>query len=144
MDTPKLQGDLLEFSRGLSNRAQSELQQRHVARNRRSQKASMTDEERDHEIAREAAVKCANVLWKSAGVRPDDFHAFILDAIKRAKSEDKERLDWLESTPFTAYRGIDPEHGPDRHFTIVDETMPERRGIVTQTLRAAIDAARKQ
>lgn len=58
--------------------------------------------------------------------------------------EDTKRLDWLEQTPFMAYRQIDPEtKKPYNHFTLVDERKLERVGIVMNTLREAIDVAMK-
>lgn len=56
---------------------------------------------------------------------------------------DKERIDWLETHSFTAYRTRDPEDGqPDGHFTVVNEDKRPRGGCVQKTLRAAIDEAR--
>lgn len=55
---------------------------------------------------------------------------------------DRERLEWLESHPFIAYRdrdlGTSELHG---YFTLVDEDKKPRTGIVKDTLRQCIDAA---
>jgi hypothetical protein len=54
----------------------------------------------------------------------------------------------MEKHPFTAYRDRDPGDGKlSDHFTLVDEDKGRggyRTGIVEPTLRAAIDAARKE
>lgn len=56
---------------------------------------------------------------------------------------DTSRLNWLENHPFTAYRERYPDHGElYDHFTLVDEDRKPRVGLVTDTLRAAIDASR--
>ena len=69
-----------------------------------------------------------------------DIRAVWFEAKSRhaRQNEDKARLDWLEQTPFMAYRNTE-----SNHYTVVNETLPERRGIVKATLREAIDAARK-
>ena len=55
---------------------------------------------------------------------------------------DTERLDWLETHPFAAYRDRDPGTGMMYdHFTLVAEDARPRIGIVNQSLRAAIDIA---
>jgi hypothetical protein len=58
---------------------------------------------------------------------------------------DTDRLNWLETHPFMAYRTRDEEDGKlFEHFTLVDEDdgrQAGRRGIVHDTLRECIDEA---
>ena len=58
---------------------------------------------------------------------------------------DTDRLNWLETHPFSAYRARDPEHNLlEDHFTLVDEDAGRkhgRRGIVHNTFRECIDEA---
>lgn len=67
----------------------------------------------------------------------------------KALEADGARLDWLGAHPFTAYRGRDYEDGRlDEHFTLVDEDKHPngegRTGIVRNTFRECLDAARAQ
>lgn len=59
-----------------------------------------------------------------------------------SETTDKQRLDWLDSHQFTAYRDRDPEHGKlSDHATVVDESAPGSRRGHTGTIREAIDSA---
>jgi hypothetical protein len=64
-----------------------------------------------------------------------------LEALRR----DKERLDWMEANPYTAYRQRDHETGrvPDYHVLVSEDVHP-RVGILKATFREAIDAAMPQ
>lgn len=65
-----------------------------------------------------------------------------LNAEVEEMRKDRERLDWMETNPFMAYRDRDPEDGTlSKHFTFVNEDKKPRRGTTAPTLRAAIDAA---
>lgn len=65
-------------------------------------------------------------------------------AIKAGIVTDKERLDWLDTHQFTAYRDRDPEHGTlSDHAVIVNESAPGSRRGHTGTIREAIDSAMK-
>jgi hypothetical protein len=94
---------------------------------------------------------CNAVKWHSKS----DEHRMVQAAQLRAELDrltselaeargDKERLDWLEERPFMLYRSKDYETGKSMgHVVAVDETKDERRGILGNTVRAAIDAARR-
>lgn len=63
-------------------------------------------------------------------------------AIKAGMITDKERLDWLDTHQFTAYRDRDPEHGTLGHAVVVNEDAKgSRRGQVGTAIREAIDLA---
>lgn len=68
-------------------------------------------------------------------------HASNLVMELEALLKDKERLDWLDANGFTAYRNIDPIDGLSGHCVLVNENMKPRQGIVSENIRAGIDAA---
>lgn len=94
-------------------------------------------------VARQAAIErakgqVADVDFSPAIIR-DDLRLLI--AAAEAGERDAARLDFVESKMGTLYCSGDTR----THWVFVDETTPRgtRRGILGDTLRAAIDAARK-
>jgi hypothetical protein len=61
-------------------------------------------------------------------------------------TEDSARLDWMDRSAFTLYRGLDPETGGiyDHAVAVAEGRGPSRRGEVHERIRTAIDAARKE
>ena len=72
---------------------------------------------------------------------------FDLSAALTASIADMERMEWLEANPYMAYRDRDCESRMlCDHHTLVDEDRGHRhgrRGIVSPTIREAINAAMK-
>jgi len=90
---------------------------------------------------------------KIACIEMDRDHARLDAKTERERAdrnqEDAERLDWMDSHGFTAYREIDPGDGQlSDHATCVSEHHSTcgigRFGHVATTIRAAIDAARRK
>ena len=70
----------------------------------------------------------------------EDLRALLADHARR--QADSERLDWMDSNHFTAYRQRAPIEGISGHCVVVPEAVAPRRGCVNEGIREAIDAAR--
>lgn len=70
----------------------------------------------------------------------DDYAA--LQAENERLKADSDRLDWMDSNNFTAYRQCDTIDGLSVHCVVVPEAVDPRRGCVNDGIREAIDAAR--
>ena len=73
-----------------------------------------------------------------------DIECERLEKEVEALRKDAERLDWLDANGFSAYRAIDPIDGLSSHCVVVHETMKPRRWNVADTIREAIDAAKRE
>ena len=70
----------------------------------------------------------------------DDLRALLADHARL--QADSDRLDWMDSNHFTAYRQCDPIDGLSGHCVVVPEAVTQRRGCVNDGIREAIDAAK--
>jgi len=61
-----------------------------------------------------------------------------------AMARDAGRVNYIERTRATIYASKDFEHGTFKHWVVVNESGQIRRGMLGETLRAAIDAAMKE
>jgi len=61
----------------------------------------------------------------------------------RESGEDAARLDHIVAKRATVYAASDIMTGETHHWVFVDETAKDRRGIIGDTIRQSIDAARE-